>query len=101
MEKLRIMSVFGTRPEAIKMAPLVQELAKYDTGEIELQLQLAELELESINNEIDSYKKEIVPAETIGCQVAWIKGKGWTADEDAVNHPAIVKKLDEVLNVAF
>ncbi|MEG0780526.1 MAG: UDP-N-acetylglucosamine 2-epimerase (non-hydrolyzing) [Oscillospiraceae bacterium] len=27
MEKLRIMSVFGTRPEAIKMAPLVQELA--------------------------------------------------------------------------
>lgn len=30
MEKLRIMSVFGTRPEAIKMAPLVQELAKYE-----------------------------------------------------------------------
>ena len=27
MSKLRIMSVFGTRPEAIKMAPLVKELA--------------------------------------------------------------------------
>ena len=27
MEKLRIMSVFGTRPEAIKMCPLVRELA--------------------------------------------------------------------------
>ena len=27
MEKRRIMSVFGTRPEAIKMAPLVKELA--------------------------------------------------------------------------
>ena len=27
MERLRIMSVFGTRPEAIKMCPLVQELA--------------------------------------------------------------------------
>jgi len=27
VEKLRIMSVFGTRPEAIKMAPLVRELA--------------------------------------------------------------------------
>ncbi len=27
MKKLRIMSVFGTRPEAIKMAPLVRELA--------------------------------------------------------------------------
>ena len=29
MSKLKIMSVFGTRPEAIKMAPLVKELAKY------------------------------------------------------------------------
>jgi len=29
MEKLRIMSVFGTRPEAIKMAPLVKELRHY------------------------------------------------------------------------
>ena len=29
MDKLKIMSVFGTRPEAIKMAPLVKELAKY------------------------------------------------------------------------
>ena len=28
MEKLRIMSVFGTRPEAIKMCPLVRELQK-------------------------------------------------------------------------
>ena len=27
MDKLRIMSVFGTRPEAIKMCPLVKELA--------------------------------------------------------------------------
>lgn len=30
MKKLRIMSVFGTRPEAIKMAPLVKELASRD-----------------------------------------------------------------------
>ena len=28
MEKLKIMVVFGTRPEAIKMAPLVLELQK-------------------------------------------------------------------------
>ena len=27
MSKLRVMSIFGTRPEAIKMAPLVRELA--------------------------------------------------------------------------
>ena len=29
MEKLKVMSVFGTRPEAIKMAPVVLELCKY------------------------------------------------------------------------
>lgn len=29
MKKIKVMSVFGTRPEAIKMAPLVKELAKY------------------------------------------------------------------------
>ena len=27
MDKLKVMAVFGTRPEAIKMAPLVKELA--------------------------------------------------------------------------
>ncbi|MBF8260219.1 MAG: UDP-N-acetylglucosamine 2-epimerase, partial [Actinobacteria bacterium] len=26
-DKLRVLSVFGTRPEAIKMAPVVRELA--------------------------------------------------------------------------
>ncbi|MCY9393645.1 UDP-N-acetylglucosamine 2-epimerase, partial [Bacillus haynesii] len=28
-KKLKVMTVFGTRPEAIKMAPLVLELRKY------------------------------------------------------------------------
>ncbi|QEH70864.1 non-hydrolyzing UDP-N-acetylglucosamine 2-epimerase [Cellulosilyticum sp. WCF-2] len=29
MDKIRVMSVFGTRPEAVKMAPLVKELEKH------------------------------------------------------------------------
>jgi len=33
MDKLRILSVFGTRPEAIKMAPLVKELASREDVE--------------------------------------------------------------------
>ncbi len=49
----------------------------------------------------DSYKKDIVPAESIGCKVAWLKGKGWTADEDAVMHPAIIKILAELVEVAL
>lgn len=34
MKKVKVMTVFGTRPEAIKMAPLVHELKKY-SGQIE------------------------------------------------------------------
>ena len=33
MNKLKIMTIFGTRPEAIKMAPLVQEIARRDECE--------------------------------------------------------------------
>lgn len=33
MKKIKILSVFGTRPEAIKMAPLVKELAQRDCFE--------------------------------------------------------------------
>ncbi len=29
MKKLKVMTIFGTRPEAIKMCPVVLELAKY------------------------------------------------------------------------
>ena len=29
MKKIKVMSVFGTRPEAVKMAPLVKEMEKY------------------------------------------------------------------------
>ena len=28
MEKIKVITIFGTRPEAIKMAPLVKELEK-------------------------------------------------------------------------
>lgn len=49
----------------------------------------------------DSYKKDIVPAESIGCKVLWLKGKGWTADEDAVTHPNIIKSLSEIPDVAL
>lgn len=45
----------------------------------------------------DSYSKDIVPAEKAGCQAIWLKGKGWTAEEDAQLHPNIVKSLDEAL----
>lgn len=45
----------------------------------------------------DSLKKDILPAESIGCRVAWIKGKGWTPEEDAQTHPAIISSLRDLL----
>lgn len=45
----------------------------------------------------DSYAKDIVPAEKAGCQAMWLKGKGWTQEEDSILHPNIIKTLDEAL----
>lgn len=45
----------------------------------------------------DSYKKDIMPAESIGCQVAWLKGKGWTQEENAFVHPNEMHELGDVL----
>ncbi len=45
----------------------------------------------------DSFKKDIQPALSLGCKVAWLKGKGWTADEDAVIHPSIISSLRDLL----
>ena len=45
----------------------------------------------------DSYSKDIVPAEKAGCQAIWLKGKGWTQEEDDTLHPNIISNLDEVL----
>lgn len=46
----------------------------------------------------DSYSKDIVPAEKAGCQVFWLKGKGWTKEEDDTFHPNIISSLDEALD---
>lgn len=46
----------------------------------------------------DSLRKDILPAESLGCPTAWIKGRGWTADEDAATHPSLVSGLEEVVN---
>lgn len=49
----------------------------------------------------DSLRKDILPAESIGCRVAWLKGKGWTAEEDAQTHPSVIKSLSELLDASF
>lgn len=47
----------------------------------------------------DSMRKDIEPAEKIGCSVAWLKGKGWTPEEDAITHPAQISSLSDLLPI--
>lgn len=45
----------------------------------------------------DSYKKDILPARSLGCQTAWLKGKGWTPEEDAQTDPCVIPSLTALL----
>jgi len=47
----------------------------------------------------DSLSKDILPARRAGCQTVWLKGEGWTKDEEAMASEAdrIIRSLDELL----
>lgn len=47
----------------------------------------------------DSLKKDILPARSIGCRTAWIKGRGWTPEEDAADDPALIPELGALLEL--
>ncbi|MBO4803354.1 MAG: HAD family hydrolase [Muribaculaceae bacterium] len=44
----------------------------------------------------DSLRKDIEPAEQLGCPVLWLKGKGWTDEEDQQTHPHTITRITEV-----
>lgn len=44
----------------------------------------------------DSLRKDIEPAEALGCHVLWLKGKGWTDEEDRQTHPNTITRITEV-----
>lgn len=44
----------------------------------------------------DSLRKDIEPAEQLGCHVLWLKGKGWTDEEDRQTHPHTITRVTEV-----
>lgn len=45
----------------------------------------------------DSYRKDIVPAREAGCRAVWIKGPGWTPEEDAQQYPYTITNLSELV----
>ena len=46
----------------------------------------------------DSLRKDIEPAEHLGCHVLWLKGKGWTDEEDQQTHPHTITRVTQVLD---
>lgn len=44
----------------------------------------------------DSLKKDILPAERAGCRAIWIKGKGWTDEEDEATYPQTIKSISDL-----
>jgi putative hydrolase of the HAD superfamily len=38
----------------------------------------------------DSFSKDIVPAKSIGCKTAWLKGEGWGNEEIDESVPDII-----------
>ena len=49
----------------------------------------------------DSLRKDILPARSLGCRTAWLKGKGWTEEEDRQTDPSQIKSLAEVTEAVF
>ncbi|MBO5054155.1 MAG: HAD family hydrolase [Muribaculaceae bacterium] len=46
----------------------------------------------------DSLRKDILPARSIGCKTAWIKGRGWDEKEDALTDEAQIPALSTLLS---
>jgi putative hydrolase of the HAD superfamily len=46
----------------------------------------------------DSLRKDIEPAEQLGCHTLWLKGKGWTDDEDLQTHPNTTTRISQILD---
>ena len=57
-----------------------------------------EMEPEEVLVVGDSLRKDIEPAEQLGCHVLWLKGKGWTEEEDAQTHPHTITRVTQVLD---
>ena len=55
-----------------------------------------ELKTEEVLVVGDSLRKDIEPAESLGCHVLWLKGKGWTDEEDRQTHPNTITRITEV-----
>ncbi|MCM1066227.1 MAG: HAD family hydrolase [Muribaculaceae bacterium] len=82
---------FGTIVESA-----VVGVRKPDPRIFELGVEALGLKPEEVLVVGDSLSKDIIPAESIGCRTAWIKGEPWFRDTDEVDRPGTIHSLDEL-----
>ncbi|MBR5101542.1 MAG: HAD family hydrolase [Muribaculaceae bacterium] len=47
----------------------------------------------------DSLKKDILPAESLGCRTLWLKGIGWTSEEENIERDDIINSITQVPSI--
>lgn len=47
----------------------------------------------------DSYRKDILPARAAGCATLWLKGRGWTQEEDDITDLDAIEELARVTEI--
>lgn len=47
----------------------------------------------------DSYSKDIIPAHSLGCHTAWLKGEGWNASDELIETPCAHNTIEHLAEV--
>lgn len=63
---------------------------KPDPAIYRLGVEVLKLPVENVLVVGDSFSKDMVPAKTVGCKVAWLKGEGWENEEIDESLPDII-----------
>lgn len=65
-------------------------VCKPDPAIYRLGVEVLKLSAENVLVVGDSFSKDMVPAKTVGCKVAWLKGEGWENEEIDESLPDII-----------
>ena len=49
----------------------------------------------------DSYSKDILPARSIGCRTAWLKGAGWEKECDPEDDADVIQSISEITDAVL
>jgi putative hydrolase of the HAD superfamily len=80
----------------------VVKIRKPDPAIFELGVKALALKPEEVVVVGDSYKKDIFPAQTLGCQTVWLKGPAWEEEDEKNGADAVIydfRELEKLFNI--